>query len=57
MRFYNNTYPDVDDIVICRVKKIQNDAIYVSLLEYDGIEGMVQLANASTRRKKEVFVF
>ena len=52
MRFYNNIYPDVDDIVICRVKKIQNDAIYVSLLEYDNIEGMVQLANASTRRKK-----
>ena len=52
MRFYNNIYPDVDDIVICRVKRIQNDAIYVSLLEYDGIEGMVQLANASTRRKK-----
>ena len=52
MRFYNNIYQSVDDIVICRVKKIQNDAIYVSLLEYDGIEGMVQLANASTRRKK-----
>jgi len=52
MRFYNNIYPEIDDIVICRVKKIQNDAIYVSLLEYDNIEGMVQLANASTRRKK-----
>ena len=52
MRFYSNNYPKVDDIVICRVKKIQNDAIYVSLLEYDNIEGMVQLANASTRRKK-----
>jgi translation initiation factor 2 subunit 1 len=52
MRLHNNIYPNVDDIVICRVKKILNDAIYVSLLEYDNIEGMVQLANASTRRKK-----
>lgn len=52
MRFYSNIYPDVDDIVLCRVKKIQNEAIYVSLLEYDNIEGMVQLSNASTRRKK-----
>ena len=52
MRFYNNLYPNIDDIVICRVKRILNDAIYVSLLEYDNIEGMVQLANASTRRKK-----
>ena len=23
MRFYNNIYPDVDDIVICRVKKFK----------------------------------
>ena len=52
MRFYKNIYPEIDDIVICRVKKIQKDAIYVSLLEYDNIEGMVQLANASTRRRK-----
>ena len=46
MRFYNDIYPNIDDIVMCRVKKILNDAIYVSLLEYDNIEGMVQLANA-----------
>lgn len=52
MRFYKNKIPNIDDIVICRVKKIESDAIYVSLLEYDDIEGMVQLANASTRRKK-----
>ena len=53
MRFYNNKLPEVDDIVICRVKKIASDAIYVNLLEYNEIEGMVQLANASTRRKKK----
>ena len=52
MRFYKETLPDVDDIVMCRVKKIESDSIYVTLLEYDSIEGMVQLANASTRRKK-----
>jgi translation initiation factor 2 alpha subunit (eIF-2alpha) len=52
MRYYTNTYPELDDIVICRVRKIENNAIYVNLLEYDNIEGMVQLANASTRRKK-----
>jgi len=52
MRFYKNKLPQVDDIAICRVKKIATDAIYVTLLEYNDIEGMVQLANASTRRKK-----
>ncbi len=52
MRFYKNKIPNIDDIVICRVKKIDSDAIYVNLLEYDEIEGMVSLSNASTRRKK-----
>ena len=52
MRFYNNKIPDIDDIVICQIKKIAKDAIYVTLLEYDNIEGMVQLANASIRRRR-----
>ena len=51
MRFYKNKYPEVDDIVICNVKEIIEESIYVELLEY-GIDGMVQLSNASSRRKK-----
>ena len=52
MRFYKNKYPDVDDIVICNVNDIIEESIYVELLEY-GINGMVQLSNASSRRKKK----
>ena len=52
MRFYKNLYPDVDDIVICNVIDIIEESIYVNLLEY-GINGMVQLSNASSRRKKK----
>ena len=52
MRFYNNELPKKDDITMCRVTHIDDTCIYVSLLEYDNIEGMVQLADASTRRKK-----
>ena len=52
MRFYKNKYPDVDDIVICNVNEIVEESIYVELLEY-GINGMVQLSNASSRRKKK----
>ena len=51
MRIYKNKYPEVDDIVICNVKEIIEESIYVELLEY-GIDGMVQLSNASSRRKK-----
>ena len=52
MRFYKNKLPQIDDIVVCKVNKIDKDAIYVNLLEYDNMEGMVQLSNASTRKKK-----
>ena len=33
--------------------KIEEYCIYVRLLEYNNIEGMVQLADASTRRKRK----
>ena len=52
MKFYNLAYPNVDDIVICLVSKIEKEVIYTKLLEYDNIEGLIQLSNASTRRKK-----
>ena len=51
MRFYKNKYPDIDDIVICKVTDIIEESIYVNLIEY-GVDGMVQLSNASSRRKK-----
>lgn len=53
MRFYKKELPNVDEIVMCNVEKIQEQCIYVRLLEYDNIEGMVQLADASTRRKRK----
>ncbi len=53
MRFYKKELPNVDEIVMCNVEKIQEECIYVRLIEYDNIEGMVQLADASTRRKRK----
>ena len=53
MRFYSKETPNVDDIVMCHVDRIQDFCIYVKLLEYDNMEGMVQLADASTRRKRK----
>lgn len=54
MKFYKNVYPNIDDIVICKINRIDNELIYVNLLEYNNIEGIVELKNASTRRKKKV---
>lgn len=45
--------PKVDDIVMCHVEKIQDYCIYVKLVEYDNVQGLVQLADASTRRKRK----
>ena len=53
MRFYKKDLPNIDEIVMCNVEKIQEECIYVKLIEYDNIEGMVQLADASTRRKRK----
>lgn len=53
MKFYENELPKIDDIVMCHVEKIQDHCIYVKLLEYDNIQGLVQLADASTRRKRK----
>ena len=54
MKFYNIKYPNIDDIVTCIVKKIEKDVIYVELLEFDNIQGIIQYSNASTRRKKKI---
>ena len=43
-RMYESKYPDVDDVVMVQVKSIAEMGAYVSLLEYNGIEGMILLS-------------
>jgi hypothetical protein len=38
-RMYEQKFPEVDDLVMVRVKSIAEMGAYVSLLEYDNIEG------------------
>jgi hypothetical protein len=38
-RYYEQQYPEVEDIVVVQVKKIAEMGAYVSLLEYNDIEG------------------
>lgn len=51
---YENKYPEVDDVVMVRVKSIADMGAYVSLLEYNNIEGMILLSELSRRRIRSI---
>eukprot|EP00026_Physarum_polycephalum_P013189 Phypoly_transcript_13566.p1 GENE.Phypoly_transcript_13566~~Phypoly_transcript_13566.p1 ORF type:complete len:343 (+),score=49.72 Phypoly_transcript_13566:113-1030(+) len=53
-RMYEKKYPDVDDLVMVNVKSIAEMGAYVSLLEYNNIEGMILLSELSRRRIRSV---
>jgi translation initiation factor 2 subunit 1 len=51
MRFYEEKYPEVDQHVMVETKKIEETGIYVELLEYDNIEGMILLSEVSIKSR------
>lgn len=51
---YEQRYPEVDDVVMVQVKNIAEMGAYVSLMEYNGIEGMILLSELSRRRIRSV---
>lgn len=51
---YEAKYPEVDDVVMVQVKSIAEMGAYVSLLEYNGIEGMILLSELSRRRIRSI---
>lgn len=53
-RMYEQRYPDVDDLVMVKVKQIAEMGAYVSLLEYNNIEGMILLSELSRRRIRSI---
>jgi len=53
-RMYEKKYPDVDDLVVVNVKSIAEMGAYVSLLEYNNIEGMILLSELSRRRIRSI---
>lgn len=53
-RFYEHDFPDIDEVVVCQVKRIVDMGAYVSLLEYNGREGMMLLSELSKRRIRSV---
>jgi len=53
-RFYENEFPDVEDVVIVEVKQIADMGAYVQLLEYNNTEGMILLSELSRRRIRSI---
>eukprot|EP00053_Salpingoeca_punica_P005371 m.53952 g.53952 ORF g.53952 m.53952 type:complete len:311 (+) comp13209_c0_seq1:209-1141(+) len=53
-RYYEKKFPDMDDVVMVNVLSIQDMGAYVSLLEYDDIEGMILLSELSRRRIRSI---
>lgn len=53
-RFYERQYPDIEEIVMVNVTEIGEMGAYVTLLEYDDIEGMILLSELSRRRIRSI---
>jgi translation initiation factor 2 subunit 1 len=53
-RMYENVYPEVNDLVMVTVQQIADMGAYVTLNEYNNLEGMVLLSELSRRRIRSV---
>ena len=53
-RFYENQYPEPEEVVMCNVTEIGEMGAYVTLMEYDNIEGMILLSELSRRRIRSI---
>ena len=53
-RFYANHYPEEDDVVMVNVRSVAEMGVYVDLLEYDQMEGLILLSELSRRRIRSI---
>jgi len=53
-RFYEERFPEPDQVVQVQVKRVAEMGAYVSLLEYGNIEGMILLSELSKRRIRSI---
>lgn len=53
-RMYKEQYPNIDDLVIVQVDRVEDMGAYVSLLEYNNIEGMIPSNEFSSRRIRSI---
>jgi len=53
-RFYESKYPEIESVVMVNVRNIAEMGAYVSLMEYDNVEGMILLSELSRRRIRSI---
>eukprot|EP00922_Rhytidocystis_sp_ex-Travisia-forbesii_P035441 GHVS01052603.1.p1 GENE.GHVS01052603.1~~GHVS01052603.1.p1 ORF type:complete len:365 (-),score=75.90 GHVS01052603.1:816-1910(-) len=53
-RFYEEQYPEPEQLVMVKVNRIADMGAYVSLLEYNNKEGMILMSELSKRRFRSV---
>ena len=53
-RFYESKYPEIESLVMVNVRHIADMGAYVSLLEYNNIEGLILLSELSRRRIRSI---
>jgi translation initiation factor 2 subunit 1 len=53
-RFYSQQYPRENELVVVKVKHVADMGAYVTLLEYNKIEGMIMLTELSRKRIRSV---
>jgi len=53
-RMYQPEFPELDDLVMVRVNRINEIGAFVSLLEYNGKEGIILLSELSRRRMRSI---
>ena len=55
MKYYRKDYPKLNDIVYGHVSKITKTHIIVELLEFNNIQGMIIIADATIRKKRKSY--
>jgi len=53
-RMYEQELPNQDDLVVVRVNKVEDFGAYVTLLEYNSIEGMILSSEVSRKRIRSI---
>eukprot|EP00957_Ditylum_brightwellii_P051497 3903648-Ditylum_brightwellii.AAC.1 len=54
-RFYEARYPEIESLVMVNVRNIADMGAYVSLLEYNNIEGMILFSELTRRRIRSIY--
>ena len=53
-RMYREKFPEPDQVIMIKVRRVESLGAYVSMLEYNNAEGMVMLSELSKRRIRSI---